>query len=77
LTNCVDSIHIDLLSCHGDARYANLVRRSDGSLFWIDFAAAFPINLTQEQLQVGFMMDMRTHSRRILDRDRDENTSTT
>jgi tRNA A-37 threonylcarbamoyl transferase component Bud32 len=44
---------------HGDARYANIVRRSDGSLFWIDFAAAFP-DLTSEQLQVGFRMDMRT-----------------
>jgi hypothetical protein len=45
---------------HGDARYANIVRRIDGSLFWVDFAAAFPINLTPEQLRVGFMMDMRT-----------------
>jgi tRNA A-37 threonylcarbamoyl transferase component Bud32 len=45
---------------HGDARYANIVRRSDDSLFWVDFAAAFPADLTREQLQVGFQRDMRT-----------------
>lgn len=45
---------------HGDARYANIVRRIDGSLFWIDFVTGFPADLTHEQLHVGFRRDMGT-----------------
>jgi hypothetical protein len=44
---------------HGDARYPNIVRRNDDTLFWIDFAAPFP-DLPRDQLEVGFKLDMGT-----------------
>jgi hypothetical protein len=59
--NLLRSLHVHRPPIlHGDARYANIVKRSNDSLFWIDFAAVFPLNLAREHLQVGFMMDMQS-----------------
>lgn len=44
---------------HGDARVANIVKRNDDSLFWIDFATVLPIASPTKETKIGFYEDMK------------------